>query len=265
MKTTGIASIILCGGFIFSLACSQSKLPESEDKIGQETSLKTVATKYQIKMDLAHKPVFWDDPEDMEGEPVDQIERVNYMTSQLIKNANDLNADVSYLKKETRLEDLENCDLLFIHMPSARYSSREVTVIQEYIESGGSLFLVMDVDYWSTLDQTNVNALIKPFGIEYGKNSPDSLAGGYTKSSPITDSVLKISYHGSRIVNGGTPFCYSAHTNDYPFGVYLELENGGKIVAMGDGMTSLYMTSWQEVNDYQCLEFMKAVLKWLLR
>lgn len=265
MKTTKIPSIILWCSFIFSVACSQSKPSESEDEISQESSVKVVATKRQIKMDLAHKPVFWNDPKDMVGKPVDQVERINYMTDQLLQNTGSLNAEVSYLKQEIGREALENCDLLFIHIPSAKYSSREVKAIQEYIENGGSLFLVMDVDYWSTLDQTNVNDLIKPFGIEYGENSPDSLAGGYTKASPITNNRFKISYHGSRIVKGGTPFCYSVHTNEYPFGVYKELKSGGKLVAMGDGMTSLYMTSWQDVDDYQCLEFMEAVLRWLLR
>ncbi len=259
-----ISFTILWCSFIFSVACGQSKPSKSDDKISQKSSVKTVSGKYHIKMDLAHEPVFWNDPKDMGGKPTNQVERINYMTDQLLVNASALSADVSYLKHEIKLEDLKNCDLLFIHIPSEKYSSPEVKAIQEYIENGGSLFLVMDVDYWSTLDQTNVNDLIKPFGIEYGQNSPDSLSDGYAKASPVTNNRFKISYHGSRIVKGGTPFCFSAHTNEYPFGVYKEVTNGGKIVVMGDGMTSLYMTSWQGVDDYQCLEFMEAVFGWLL-
>ena len=38
----------------------------------------------------------------------------------------------------------------------------------------------------------------------------------------------------------------------------------GRIVVMGDGMTSLYMTSWEGVQDYQCQEFMQDVFRWLL-
>ena len=45
---------------------------------------------------------------------------------------------------------------------------------------------------------------------------------------------------------------------------YKKLKNGGKIIVMGDGMVSLYMTSWDNVNDYQCSEFMHDVFKWLL-
>jgi hypothetical protein len=28
---------------------------------------------------------------------------------------------------------------------------------------------------------------------------------------------------------------------------------------MGDGMTSLYMTSWKGVNDFQCSEFIRCI------
>ncbi len=33
---------------------------------------------------------------------------------------------------------------------------------------------------------------------------------------------------------------------------------------MGDGMASLYMNSWQGVDDYQTEAFMQEVLEWLL-
>jgi hypothetical protein len=36
------------------------------------------------------------------------------------------------------------------------------------------------------------------------------------------------------------------------------VEKGGKIIVMGDGMVSLYMTSWEGVQDYQCQEFVQV-------
>lgn len=123
----------------------------------------------------------------------------------------------------------------------------------------------MDQDMWSTLEQTNVNDLIRPFGVQYGAESPDPLAGGHTKAGLITEQRLKISYHGARTVTGGTPFCFNDRSDAYPFGTFTEVKNGGKIVVMGDGMVSLYMTSWEGVQDYQCQEFMQAVFRWLLK
>jgi hypothetical protein len=221
--------------------------------------------KNRICMDVAHQQKFWHDPADMPGMDVKLIERVKYMTGELTKTATAVDASLSYLKKDITLGDLKACELLFIHIPSAKYTPGEVSAISKYIATGGSLFLVMDQDMWSTLEQTNVNDLIRSFGIQFGGESPDAEAGGHTKAGGITDKRLKISYHGARTVTGGTPFCFNDRSDAYPFGAFKEVENGGKIIVMGDGMVSLYMTSWEGVQDYQCQEFMQDVFRWLLK
>ncbi len=219
----------------------------------------------RICMDVAHEQKFWRDPADTAGVDVKVIERVKYMTAEFTKTAAAVNASLSYLKQEVTAKGLEGCDLLFIHIPSAKYTPGEVSAISKYIAGGGSLFLVLDQDMWSTLEQTNVNDLIRPFGIQFGAESPDSLAGGHTKAGLITEKSLKISYHGARTVTGGTPFCFNDRSDAHPFGTFTEVKNGGKIIVMGDGMVSLYMTSWEGVQDYQCQEFMQAAFRWLLK
>lgn len=219
----------------------------------------------RICMDVAHQQRFWNDPADMAGKDVKLAERVKYMTGELTKTATAVDASLSYLKKEITAKDLEGCDLLFIHIPSAKYTPGEVIAISKSIASGSSLFLVMDQDTWSTLEQTNVNDLIRPFGLQFGGESPDSQAGGHTNAGLITGKRLKISYHGARTVTGGTPFSFNDRSDANPFGTFKEVENGGKIVVMGDGMVSLYMTSWEGVQDYQCQEFMQDVFRWLLK
>lgn len=221
--------------------------------------------KHRICMDVAHQQRFWNDPADMPGKDAPMIERVKYMTGELTKTATAVNASLSYLKKEITPKDLEGCDLVFIHIPSAKYTPGEVSAMSRYIGSGGSLFLVMDQDMWSTLEQTNVNDLIRPFGIQFGSEGPDAQAGGHTNAGPITDKRLKISYHGARTVTGGTPFAFNDRSDANPFGTFKEVEKGGKVVVMGDGMVSLYMTSWEGVQDYQCQEFMQAAFRWLLK
>jgi len=220
--------------------------------------------KHNICMDVGHEQKFWHDPADMAGMDAQFVERVKYMTGEFIKTAAAADARLSYLKKEITPKDVEGCDLLFIHIPSAKYTPGEVSAISKHVASGGSLFLVMDQDMWSTLEQVNVNDLIRPFGVQFGGESPDSLAGGHTKASLITDKRLKISYHGARTVSGGTPFCFNDRSDANPFGTFTEVKDGGKIVVMGDGMVSLYMTSWEGVQDYQCQEFMQDVFRWLL-
>ncbi len=222
-------------------------------------------SRYRIGIDLAHGQKFWNDPSAMSGLNQQVIDRVNYMTDEFRKTASSVDAELVYLKGEKQTEQLAKCDVLFIHIPSTMYTPGEVSAITKFINNGGSLFLVMDSDYWSTLKQTNVNDLLQPYGIQFGGENPDSLPGGTTKAGVITDKALKISYHGARIVTGGTPFCFNNRSEELPFGVYKELKNGGRVIAMGDGMASLYMTSWEGVNDYQCSEFMHDVFHWLLK
>ena len=64
---------------------------------------------------------------------------------------------------------------------------------------------------------------------------------------------------------GGTPFAYSNDSDRNPFAVFTEVEGGGKVIAMGEGMVSLYMTSWRDVMDYQCAAFMEETSGWLLK
>ena len=234
----------------------------SDDTAGS-TASQTSSPK-KIFMDIAHGQKFWNDPADMKGQDENWINRIKYMTDQFLKTSSSVNADLFYLKDEIKPEDLSDCDLLFIHIPSSRYTPNEIKVITEYLKNGGSLFLVMDEDYWSTLKDANVNDIIEPFDIQFGNQSSDTLLGGVTKAGLITEEALKITYLGGRIINGGNPFCFSIAKEKYPFGVYKNLENDGRIIVMGDGMTSLYMTSWQGVNDFQCAEFMHDAFKWLL-
>jgi hypothetical protein len=219
-------------------------------------------SKHRICIDVAHQQRFWADPADVDEK---RVARVKYMTGEMLKTAAAVDASLSYLKKDIAPDGLKGCDLLFIHIPSAKYTPGEVGAITKYITGGGSLFLVMDQDTWSTLDQTNVNDLIRPFGLQFGGESPDSQSGGHTKAGLITEKSLKISYHGARTVTGGTPFSFNDRSDAHPFGTFVDVNNGGKIVVMGDGMVSLYMTSWEGVQDYQCQEFMQDVFRWLLK
>ena len=221
---------------------------------------------YHIVIDAAHKQTFWGDPKflfvmNRDLEP----DRVKYLNAEISKTAASVNADVAYLNSAIKPADLAKADLLFIHVPAAQYTPPEVDAITAFVKTGGSLFLVMEEDYWSTLKKTNVNDLVRPFGIQFGGTNPDKFSGGHTRAGLITPKPLKISYHGARIVTGGTPFCFNDRTEKFPFGVFLATQTGGKIIAMGEGMTSLYMTSWENVNDYQCSEFMRDTFEWLLK
>jgi hypothetical protein len=139
-------------------------------------------SKHRICIDVAHQQRFWADPADVDEK---RVARVKYMTGEMLKTAAAVNGSLTYLKKEITAPELKGCNLLFIHIPSATYTPGEVGAITKYITSGGSLFLVMDQDMWSTLNQININDLIRPSGIQFGGESPDSQAGGHPTQAPL--------------------------------------------------------------------------------
>jgi hypothetical protein len=218
----------------------------------------------KILVDVAHGQKFYSDPADSISSELVPTGRLQYMTGELTKNAAAHNAVIGYLKTPITTEALSQCDLLFIQVPTKKYSADECTAIRQYVEKGGALFIVIEEDYWATLAQVNANDIVTPFGITFKSNSPDGTSGGHSVPGKVTKIKYPIPSHGARIVDGGTPFAYSNASDANPIGVYAETKGGGKVVAMGEGMVSLYMTSWQGVNDYQCAGFMNEVVGWLL-
>src|SRR5690349_3182290 len=132
----------------------------------------------KILIDVGHGQRFWQDPADMAGKDPGLVDRVKYMTSEFQKTASSVNGEIGYLKGEIKPEDLSKADLLFIHIPSAKYKPDEVAAISKFVAGGGSLFIVMDQESWSTLDQVGANEIIRPYGIQFGGDSEDRTVGG---------------------------------------------------------------------------------------
>lgn len=223
------------------------------------------AQQKNILVDVGHGQKFYSDPADKISTDLVPTERLEYMTQELSKNGAAHKAKIGYVKGPITSAALSKSDLLFIHSPSTTYSSDECAAIRQFVEKGGALFIVMEVDYWSTLTQANVNDIVKPLGITFGPDNPDQSSGGHSTAGVVTKKQYKIPSHGARLVEGGTPFAYSDASSTVPIGVYTETKGGGKVVAMGEGMSALYMNSWQGVNDYQCAPFMEEVVGWLLK
>lgn len=218
-----------------------------------------------ILIDVAHGQKFYSDPTDKISTELVSAERLEYMTGELLKNAAAHNAEIGYSKKVLTAEQLDKVDLLFIHVPSKGYSPDECKAIRQFLEKGGSLFIAIEEDYWATLEQVNANDIVSPFGIKFSSNSDDKSVGGHAPKNNISKQDYSIPFHGARQVEGGTPFAFSNHTEPTAFAVFTEVKGGGKIVAMGEAMASLYMTSWQGVNNYACAPFMQDVVGWLLK
>lgn len=229
-------------------------------------SITSFAQKHKILVDVGHGQKFYSDPADKISAQLVPTDRLAYMTGEIEKNAKANDASVGYIKAPITKEALAKCDLLLIHAPGSKYTADEITAIKNYVNNGGSLYVTMEEDYWSTLDQVNVNDLVNPFGITFKGDSPDKSVGGHSVAGKITAKKYSIPSHGARLVEGGTGFAFTnASPDKNPFGVYVETKGGGKVVAMGEGMVSLYMTSWQGVDNYECSPFMQDVIGWLVK
>lgn len=234
--------------FVFAAACT---LIQAQSKV--------------ILVDVAHGQKFYSDPADNIVTQVVPADRLKYMTGELTKNASSHKARIAYQKAPFTKEALSKVNLVFIQVPSIKYTPEECKVLREYVEKGGALFIAIEEDYWATLEQVNPNDIVKSFGITFGANSADTSVGGHSDAGKVTKKKYSVPFHGARAVEGGTPFVFSNQSDTYPAGVYTETTGGGRVVAMGEAMVSLYMTEWQGVKDYQCAEFMDDVIGWLLK
>ncbi len=239
MKTLKLTFLLTCIFVIGYANPSQSKENKKSSGINQT-----------ILIDFTHLQKFWNNPENIH---TGNLERVKYLTGEIVNAADPLGTNIKFVHDKIDSKQLKNCDVLYIHLPSSKYSEREVKAIDRFLKKDGSLFIVIEEDYWTTLQLNNINDIIHPFGLSYNRHIDDPTSGALPESGNNTTNSIKIPFHGSWNVIGEPPFV-----------VYEKLDGGGKIIAMGDGMVSLYLTSWNGIDDYQCSEFMLDVFQWLL-
>jgi hypothetical protein len=176
---------------------------------------------------------------------------------------------------------LEGARLLYLRAPSAEFTAAESAAIVAFVKGGGSLLLVLDEERRQSLEKTGVNHILSPFGMkltldtEYLHNN-----GAVARAGEINKADREVPFSGGRAVEGGTPFAYQLDKDGkpwHPFGAYTRLENGGRIVVLGEGMASLFLGEPNAVRlsgDMKNLTpfwgkdsaiFMEEVLAWLSR
>jgi hypothetical protein len=176
-------------------------------------------------------------------------------------------------------EALKGARLLFVRAPSMEFTAAEAQAIVAFVKGGGSLLLVLDEERRQSLEKTAVNNIISPFGM---KLTPDTEYlhnnGAVTKAGEITKAVREVPFSGGRAVEGGTAFAFQLDKEgkpSHPFGAYTRLDNGGRIVVLGEGMASLFLGdpngvrlsgSQTNLTPYWGKDsaiFMEEVLTWL--
>ena len=176
-------------------------------------------------------------------------------------------------------EALARSRLVYLRAPNKAFQNFEKQAIVSFVKAGGSLLIVLDEEARQRLSVVGVNDVIEPFGIKLSGDTPRIVnAGAIAKAGAINKADREIPYDGGREVFGGTPFAYQLDRKGnpaQPFATYAKLDNGARIVVMGEGMASLFLgvpdgarLTIQPANPKwwgkDSLLFMEEVLSWLL-
>jgi hypothetical protein len=178
---------------------------------------------------------------------------------------------------------LAGARILYLRAPSKEFTVAEAEAIVAFVKGGGALLLVLDEERRQSLAMTGVNNLIGPFGMRL---TPDTdylhNTGAVAKAGEVNKADRAVPFSGGRAVEGGTPFAFQLDRDGnlgQPFGAYNRVENGGRIVVLGEGMASLFLgvpagvrlsgvpndpsgtTYWGKDSAI----FMEEVLGWLAR
>ena len=102
--------------------------------------------------------------------------------------------------------------------------------------------------------------------------------GALAKAGEINRADRQVPFDGGREVLGGTAFAYQLNSEGQPaqpFAAYVKLDNGARVIVLGEGMASLFLGSPQGVRLIADADkpvwwgkdsaiFMEEVLSWLL-
>jgi hypothetical protein len=142
-------------------------------------------------------------------------------------------------------EALEGSRILYLRAPSKAFAAAETDAIVAFVNSGGSLLLVLDEERRQSLEKTGVNNLIRPFGMRL---TPDTEyvhnCGGIAVAGEVNKADRELPFSGGRAVDGGTAFAYQLDKDGkraQPFGAHKRLDNGARIVVLGEGMAALFL------------------------
>jgi hypothetical protein len=200
---------------------------------------------------------------------------------QLADIARKLGLEIRTSAEPIATSTLAGARILYLRAPSKEFTATEAEAIVSFVKGGGALLLVLDEERRQSLAKTGVNNLISPFGMRL---TPDTKylhnTGAVAKAGEINKADRAVPFSGGRAVEGGTPFAFqldSADNPTQPFAAYTRLENGGRIVVLGEGMASLFLGDPNAVRlsgsvgnltpywGKDSTIFMEEVLGWLAR
>ncbi len=149
-------------------------------------------------------------------------------------------------------EDLEGVQLLELGLRTRTFNEAEIKAVTNFVQGGGALLVIIDEESRSKLLPNGINKILAHFGLKF---TPDLThlhnCGALAKAGVINKADREVAYSGGRAVEGGTPFAWRLDEKGKPaevYGTYVELENGGRIVAIAEAMANLNV--WRDKGKW---------------
>jgi len=147
---------------------------------------------------------------------------------------------------------LDGVRLLELGLRTRGFVEAEIKAVTAFVKQGGSLLVIIDEERRSKLLPNGINMILSEFGMEF---TPDveylHNCGALAKAGAINKADREVVYSGGRAVEGGTPFAWRLDEKGKPaevYGAYVELENGGRIVAIAEAMANLNV--WRDKGKW---------------
>lgn len=121
-------------------------------------------------------------------------------------------------------------------------SDEEAVALVNFINRGGSLIVFVDEEaHRVLLEDYNINAVTKPFGVEFGYDNKIAFNNGAVSfENEIFKGRYEVPCTGMRSIKGGVPASVCMDEG-YLHASYVELESGGKLFVCAETMVALLM------------------------
>lgn len=192
-------------------------------------------------------------------------------------------ADTMKTTNEISATALIGTRLLVLGPQDRTFTEEEQQTVIGFVERGGSLLAVIDEEVRTPLLPKGMNDILRHFGLEFTVDTSYlHNCGARALAGEINACDRDIPYSGGRAVKGGTAFAWRLDENGNlaePYGASIETVNGGRIIALSEGMAALGMgtadgerlsgvprdpaktTYWGKDSEV----FMREVRNWLLK
>lgn len=146
-------------------------------------------------------------------------------------------------ENEITPEALSGVDVLVMLSPTTPITPKEQEAIVAFVRKGGALFFNFEEERRVKLDASGANEIMTPFGVRYAaENTPvRHNCGAKSVKGDICSEIREIPYSGGRVITGGKPLSYAFDEGECLHAVYEITPEGGKIIATGDGMASMFL------------------------